>query len=87
VKNITVSIDDETYRRARIAAAANDSTVTAVVREFLEDFSANSPRQETKKERSERLARLETDARARIKFFDPSDNVPREELYRLGKSD
>jgi len=36
MKNITVSIDDETYRQARIRAAEQNTSVSALVREFLE---------------------------------------------------
>lgn len=35
MKNVTLSIDDETYRLARIAAAERDTTVSAMVREYL----------------------------------------------------
>ena len=35
MKNITVSVDDETYRRARIKAAERDTSVSALVRGFL----------------------------------------------------
>ena len=35
MKNITVSVDDETYRRARIKAAERDTSVSGMVREFL----------------------------------------------------
>ncbi|MCA9165236.1 MAG: ribbon-helix-helix protein, CopG family, partial [Planctomycetales bacterium] len=42
VKNITVSLDDELYRRARVAAAQSDRSVTALVREFLTAFTASS---------------------------------------------
>ncbi len=35
MKNITVSIDDETYRQARIKAAEQNTSVSALVREFL----------------------------------------------------
>ena len=35
VKNITVSVDDEVHRRARIKAAERATSVSAVVREFL----------------------------------------------------
>ena len=35
MKNITVSIDDEVYRQARIAAAERDTSVSALVRDFL----------------------------------------------------
>jgi plasmid stability protein len=43
VRNITVSVDDETYRRARIRAAENDTSVSAMVRAFL-DGIASEPR-------------------------------------------
>jgi plasmid stability protein len=35
VKNITVSVPDDVYRRARIRAAERDTSVSALVREFL----------------------------------------------------
>jgi hypothetical protein len=35
MKNITVSVDDETYRRARITAAVQGKSVSAMVREYL----------------------------------------------------
>ena len=35
MKNITVSVDDEIYRRARILAAQRDTSISALVREFL----------------------------------------------------
>lgn len=42
MKNITVKIDDETYRRARVLAAERETSVSALVREFLESLSAES---------------------------------------------
>ena len=35
MKNITVSVPDDIYRRARIRAAERDTSVSALVREFL----------------------------------------------------
>jgi plasmid stability protein len=35
VKNLTISLPDAVYRRARIKAAERDSSVSALVREFL----------------------------------------------------
>ncbi len=35
MKNITVSIDDDTYRHARVVAAQRDTSVSAMVRDFL----------------------------------------------------
>lgn len=45
MKNITLSIDDDLYRAARIAAAERDTTVSALVRDFLQRLTrpANSP--------------------------------------------
>lgn len=35
MKNITVSVDDETYRRSRVKAAEAGTSVSALVRSFL----------------------------------------------------
>jgi hypothetical protein len=35
MKNITVTVDDDLYRHARICAAYHDTTLTALVRDFL----------------------------------------------------
>jgi len=37
--NITVTVDDSVYTNARIAAAIYKTTVTQLVRTFLQDFS------------------------------------------------
>jgi len=50
VKNITVSVPEEIYRRARVKATERDSSVSALVREFLrslgdeESFGGRSSR-------------------------------------------
>jgi hypothetical protein len=77
VKNITVSVDDAVYRRARRAAAERDTSVSALVREFLNGLAV----EETAAERFERLKRLETEVRARIKNFSAADRLSRDELY------
>ena len=35
MKNITLKIDDETYRKARVRAAEQGTSVSAMVRDFL----------------------------------------------------
>ena len=40
MKNITVSVDEETYRRARMTAAERDTSVSALVKSFLIDLSS-----------------------------------------------
>lgn len=39
MKNITITVDDETYRQARIFAAEQNITVTALVRDYLTSLS------------------------------------------------
>ena len=41
MRNITVSVDEETHRRARILAAALDTSVSALVREFLKNLTSD----------------------------------------------
>jgi plasmid stability protein len=78
VKNITVTVDDETYRRARIKAAENDSSVSALVRDFLVQLtSAESDFERLKREERE----LRESIRATGSQFAASDRLPREQLY------
>lgn len=39
MSNLTLSIDDETLRRARVRALEEGTTVNAVVRSYLEEFA------------------------------------------------
>jgi plasmid stability protein len=74
MKNITVTVDDETYRQARIKAAERETSVSALVRDFL----ASLARDETT---FERLAREEKEIRARIKDFSAGDRLSRDEVH------
>jgi plasmid stability protein len=40
--NVTLALDEETYRKARIIAAENDTTVSAMVRDYLRELSAQT---------------------------------------------
>lgn len=61
VKNITVSVDDEVYRRARITAAERDVSVSALVKLYLESLAGESE--------VERLKRQEREIRTRVTSF------------------
>ena len=74
MKNLTVSLDDETYRRARMLAAERDTSVSALVKRFLVELTSG----ETE---FERLKRLEEETRAKITNFSAFENLPRDELY------
>jgi hypothetical protein len=77
MKNITVSLDDETYRRARMMAAQRDTSVSALVRRFLLDLASGESE-------NERLKRLERELRERITNFDASDRLSRDDVHRRG---
>jgi hypothetical protein len=74
MKNITVSVDDETYRRARIKAAEQDTSVSALVKRFLMELSSGESD-------NERLKREERELRARITSFSAGDRLSREDAH------
>ena len=80
MKNITVSVDDDTYRRARVRAAEADTSVSALVRKFLSDLAGG----ETRDERFQRLSREEEVLRAQITNFNAGDRLSRDELHERG---
>jgi hypothetical protein len=77
MKNITVSVDDDIYRRARMKAAERDTSLSALVKQFLVDL--------TKEESQvERLKREEATLRASIRTFRASDRLSRDRLHERG---
>jgi hypothetical protein len=74
VKNITVSVDDETYRLARIKAAEQETSVSALVRQFLIGLV-------TVESEADRLKREEKALRERITRFRASDRLSRDEVH------
>jgi hypothetical protein len=75
MKNITVAVDDETYRNARIRAAELDTSVSALVKRYLVELGAG----ETE---FQRLERLEREMRKRVpRGFSAADNLTRDQLH------
>lgn len=74
MKNITISVDDETYRRARILAAERDTSVSSLVKQYLVQLA-------THESEFERLKRLEQEVRDQIRAFNASDRLTRDELH------
>jgi uncharacterized protein YdaU (DUF1376 family) len=74
VKNITVSLDDATYRRARMIAAERDTSISALVKRFLVALGASESEHE-------RLMREERALRERIHSFRASERVSRDVLH------
>jgi hypothetical protein len=75
VKNITVSIDDQTYRRARIIAAERGSSVSALVKQFLANLARGG-------DENERLKQAEALLREGITEFRAGDRLSRDELHQ-----
>lgn len=74
MKNITISLDDETYRRARVIAAERDTSVSALVKQFLVDLASGGSEKE-------RLKREERALRDRVTAFRASDRLPRDQAH------
>jgi hypothetical protein len=73
-KNITVSVDEDTYRRARLKAAEQGTSVSALVRRFLAELASGEID-------ASGLKRDERELRARIVAFTAGDRLPREDAH------
>ena len=74
MKNITVSVPDDVYRAARIRAAECDSSVSALVAEYLRSLSS----------RDAEFSRLEAQQRriqGTIRRFSAGDRLGRDEVH------
>lgn len=74
MKNITVTVPDDVYRVARVRAAEQGSSVSALVRDFLGSLA----------DRDAEFARLEAQQRSvqqRIGRFRAGDRLGRDELH------
>ena len=79
MKNITVSIDDETYRQARITAAEREQSVSAMVRDLLQTL-AKLP----SGDHAAQMTRL-FEIFDQAKPFAASERLTREEMYVRGQ--
>jgi plasmid stability protein len=74
VKNLTISLPDDVYRRARVRAAEHDTSVSALVREFLEKL------EETPSD-FERRKRIQQEVLATVKSFRGGDRLTRDQVH------
>jgi len=90
MRNITVAVDEKTHRRARIRAAELDTSVSALVREFLRRLAPRDRRRghpepqplESALERRRRLFdEIFADFDARGVGLRMADNLPRAALH------
>ncbi|MBI4873738.1 MAG: hypothetical protein HY822_03785 [Acidobacteria bacterium] len=78
MKNVTVSLPDDVYRRARIRAAEEDSSLSALVQRLLVAYT----RQESD---FERRKRLQAEVLGAIAEYRAGDRLTREEIHSLGR--
>ena len=64
MKNVTVSLDDETHRRARVKAAEAGRSLSSLVRDYLNDLSADVSEFERLKLEEHRLRETKTGFRS-----------------------
>jgi plasmid stability protein len=74
VKNITVSLPDDVYRRARVKAAEHDTSVSALVREFLMKLAEDQTDFIRRKQ-------LQDEVIASIREFSADDRVSRDKIH------
>lgn len=74
MKNITVSVPDDVYRSARIRAAEEGTSVSALVADYLESLSQD-------KAVFERLVEQQRQIVSEIAEFRASDRLGRDELH------
>jgi hypothetical protein len=73
--NITVTVSEQTYRKARVRAAELDTSVSAVVARTLDEFARNGTGAEARKRRFEEL-------RAQTPVLSAGRRLSRAALYR-----
>lgn len=74
MKNITVSVPDEVYRRARIRAAEQGRSVSALVADFLRSLADED-------DEFARLEALQKRVMAEITNFNGSDRLSRDDVH------
>lgn len=74
MRNITVSVPDEVYRGAKVRAAELDTSVSAMVREFLEAVAGGESDFGRRK-------RLQDEVLATIRKFRAGDRLGRTEVH------
>jgi hypothetical protein len=74
VKNLTVSLPDDVYRNARVAAAQRDTSVSALVVAYLERLSSQM-------DEFAGLEALQHAVQAEIGQFRAADRLSRDEVH------
>ena len=86
MKNVSVSVDDETHRRLRIMAAEQGTSVSAMIRDQmmrLLDPNGQATSCETESEKHQReLREITEEFQQKGIGISMTDNLTREQMYR-----
>lgn len=74
MKNVTISLPDEIYRRARIKAAERDTSLSGLVRDLLVGL-------EDEEDDFQRRKRLQDEVLASIERFQAADRLSRDATH------
>jgi hypothetical protein len=74
MKNITVTVEDDLYRRARIKAAEENTSLSALVKAFLQQLTEEESDFQRRK-------RLQHETMASIHVFSAGDRLNRDEVH------
>lgn len=81
MKNITITLDDEVYRQARIKAAEQSTSISALFKAFLIRLT----KMDQGESEFQRLAREEEELREELRAkrlsLNPAHNLSRDELH------
>jgi hypothetical protein len=81
MKNITVSVDEGLYRKARVKAAEQGTSISALFKNFLVSLTG----EEGAESEFQRLQREENELRAELRAsrlsLNPTHNLSRDELH------
>lgn len=75
MRNVTVSVPDEVYRRARIKAAEQGTSLSSLVTEFLSGLTGEAAAE------FDRLLAQQDGVLAEIDDFEAADRLPRHESH------
>ena len=75
VKNVTVSVPDDVYREARIRAAQQGTSVSALVSDYLRGLARDDDAEFA------RLRDLQRRVSAEVSDFSASDHLSRDEVH------
>lgn len=88
MKDITLKIDDDTHAKAGVLAAKRGTSVSAMVRDFLEKETSGAESEESPTAHEKRVAELkaffaEMDAKSKTRAprSEPLKPMTREEIY------